>query len=342
MLVVLSNMTEQYIEELIQKYAEGIASDDETQKLMEWYSSSTKDEVPWPSVEVSEKEIVSQRILTRLQEEIASKTQHSQLRTQHSEPGRVIHFPWQKIAAVLFVFFGVATILVFLLKPSAASLITVVNPSGKIQLVMLPDSSRVWLNASTSIRYAKSFNKDRQVWLEGEAYFDVTHDANRPFKVEAGDLTTTVLGTSFNVKAFKAGASTKVSVITGKVKVGNNSKDLGILSRSDELSFDRRSKIRTIAHIDTNNVLAWKNGKLKFNGESFAEIAVAIESWYGIQIKFADTSVSKCRYYLSVDNTLPIDTFLSMISDVTDIRYFFNKEKTMVTISGKGCPESVF
>ncbi|HKH60781.1 MAG TPA: FecR domain-containing protein [Flavitalea sp.] len=323
-------MTEQYIEELIRKYAEGIASVDETQKLMEWYSSSTTKEVQWPSVELSEKEVVSQRMLTRLQEKIAPKT------------GRVIHFPWQKIAAVLLVFFGVATILIFLLKPSRASLFTVANPSGKIQLVMLPDSSKVWLNASTIIRYAKSFKKDRQLKLEGEAYFEVTHDADRPFVIEAGDLTTTVLGTSFNVKAFKEDASTKISVISGKVKVANNSKELGILSPSDELKFDRRNKTRTIEPIDTNNVLAWKNGKLKFNGESFAEIGIVIESWYGVQIKFADASVSRCRYYLSVDNTVPIDTFLSIVSNVADIKYVFDKNKTMVTISGQGCPEAVF
>jgi ferric-dicitrate binding protein FerR (iron transport regulator) len=328
-------MTEQYIEELIRKYAEGIASADETQKLMEWYSSSIKGEVQWPSVQVSEKEIVSQRILTRLQKTIAS-------RTQNSESARVIYFPWQKIAAVLFVFFGVATILVFLLKPSSASLITVANPSGKIQLVMLPDSSKVWLNASTIIRYAKSFKKDRQVRLDGEAYFEVTHDADRPFVVEAGDVATTVLGTSFNIKAFKTDASTKISVISGKVRVTNNSKELGILSPSDELKFDRRNKTRTIAPIDTNNVLAWKNGKLKFNGESFAEIAVVLESWYGIQVEFVDGSVSRCRYYLSVDNTVPIDTLLSIISKVSDIRYVFDKYKTIVNISGQGCPESVF
>lgn len=335
-------MTEPYIEELIRKYAEGIASADETQKLMEWYSSSIKDEVQWPSVQVSEKEIVSQRILTRLREKISSKTQNSQLRTENSESGRVIHFPWQKIAAVLFVFFGVATILVFILKPSGESLTTVANPSGKIQVVMLPDSSKVWLNASTIIRYAKSFKKDRQVSLEGEAYFEVTRDADRPFVVEADDLATTVLGTSFNVKAFKSDRSTKISVISGMVKVTNNSKELGILSPSDELKFDRRNKTRTIASVDTNNVLAWKNGKLKFNGESFAEIAVVLESWYGVHIKFADASVSRCRYYLSVDNTVPIDTLLSIVSDVSDIRYVFNKNKTMVSISGQGCPESVF
>ena len=318
-------MTEQYIEDLIRKYSQGTASPEEVQKLMDWYNSSAIDEIQWPSAEFSEKEIVSKRILERLRNEIVPK------------PAAVIRFQWRMIAAILFVFFGVATILIFSLRSSRTSLLTVANPSGRIQLITLPDSSKVWLNASTTIRYAASFQKERHLVLEGEAYFEVTHDSNHPFVVIAGDLQTTVLGTSFNVKAFNADASTKVSVISGKVKVTNNSKELGVLSFSDELKFDRANKTRTIGSIDTNNVLAWKHGKLKFNGESFEEIAVVIKSWYGIQVKFADASVARCRYYLSVDNTVPIDTFLSIISDVAGIRYVFNNDKTIVTISGQGC-----
>ena len=318
-------MTEQYIEELIRKYAQGTATAEEVQQLTDWYSSSPIGEVQWPSVGISEKEVVSRRILTRLQNAI-------------NPTPAVIRFQWYKIAAVLFVFFGVATILIFLLKPSNVSFITVTNPSGKIQLVTLPDSSKVWLNASTILRYAASFRNDRQVRLEGEAYFEVAHDAGHPFVIVAGDLNATVLGTSFNIKAFTADASTKISVISGRVKVTENSKEIGILSASDELKFDRKTRTRTINRIDTNHVLAWKNGKLKFNGESFAEMAVVIEGWYGIQMKFADASIARCRYYLSVDNTVSIDSLLSIIEELAGIRYVFNKDKTIVTISGQGCP----
>lgn len=318
-------MTEQYIEELIRKYAQGTATTEEVQQLTDWYSSSPIGEVQWPSVGISEKEVVSRRILTRLQNAI-------------NPTPAVIRFQWYKISAILFVFFGVATILIFLLKPSNGSFISVTNPSGKIQLVTLPDSSKVWLNASTILRYAASFRNDRQVRLEGEAYFEVAHDAGHPFVIVAGDLNATVLGTSFNIKAFTADASTKISVISGRVKVTENSKEIGILSASDELKFDRKTRTRTINRIDTNHVLAWKNGKLKFNGESFAEMAVVIEGWYGIQMKFADASIARCRYYLSVDNTVSIDSLLSIIEELAGIRYVFNKDKTIVTISGQGCP----
>ena len=321
-------MTEQYIEELIRKYAEGTASPVEIQKLMEWYSLSNPGEVQWPTEDTSEKEVVSKRMLLRLQDRITSN------------PSRVIHFPWQKIAAMLFVFFGVATILIFSLKSPRTSLITVTNPSGKIQLITLPDSSRVWLNASTIIHYPGSFGQSRQVKLQGEAYFEVTHDAEHPFIVEAGGLKTMVLGTAFNIKAFEAGSSIKVSVISGRVKVTDDSRELGILFPSDELKFDRRTKTRTIAPIDTSNVLAWKNGKLKFNGESLAEIAVVLENWYDIKIQIQNDSVASCRYYMSVENTTPLEGLLTLLSNVSEIRYDVNKEKSIVKIYGQGCPES--
>ena len=321
-------MTEQYIEELIRKYAEGTASPTEIQKLMEWYSLSHPGEVQWPAEKTSEKEMVSKRMLRRLQDRITSN------------PARVIHFPWQKIAAILFVFFGVATILIFSLKSSRTSLVTITNPSGKVQLVTLPDSSRVWLNASTIIHYPESFGQGRQVKLEGEAYFEVTHDADHPFTVEAGGLKTMVLGTAFNINALESGSSIKVSVISGRVKVTDDSRELGILSPAEELKFDRRTKTRTIAPIDTSNVLAWKNGKLKFNGESLAEIALVLENWYDIKIQLQNDSVAACRYYMSVENTTPLENLLDMLSTVSEFRYDINKERTVVKIYGQGCPES--
>ena len=321
-------MTEQYIEELIRKYAEGSASPGEIQKLMEWYSLSHPGEVQWPIEDPSEKEVVSKRMLRRLQDRITSRSV------------RIIGFPWQRIAAILFVFFGVATILVFSLKSSRQSLLTLRNPSGSIQLVTLPDSSRVWLNASTIIHYPESFGQSREVRLEGEAYFEVTHDASHPFIVVAGGLKTTVLGTAFNVKAFRAATSIKVSVINGSVKVTDDSRELGILSPSYELKFDRRTKTQTITPVDTSNVLAWKNGKLKFNGESLAEIAVALENWYDVKIQLQNNSVAACRYYMSVENTTPLEELLTLLSNVSEIRYNVNKEKTAVKIFGQGCPES--
>ena len=275
--------------------------------------------------DLSEKEVLSRRMLDRLKNEISSET------------ARVFHFPWLKMAAILFLFIGVATILVYVLKPGTNAYITVKNPSGKIQLVNLPDKSQVWLNASTTISYRKSFKENRDLKLEGEAYFKVTHDPKHPFTVDAGGLQTTVLGTSFNIKAFKSGITTTVSVISGKVKVTDSSKELGILLPSYQLQFDRNKQLANTLPIDTNHVLAWKNGKLEFDGETFADIAVVLESWYDTRIIFAEPGIMNCRYYMSVKNTISLDSLLKLLSGVTEIKYVFNKDRTTVTIYGDDC-----
>ena len=82
------------------------------------------------------------------------------------------------------------------------------------------------------------------------------------------------------------------------------------------------------------------NGKLKFNGESLAEIAVALENWYDVKIQLQNNSVAACRYYMSVENTTPLEELLTLLSNVSEIRYNVNKEKTAVKIFGQGCPES--
>lgn len=318
-------MTEQLVEELIRKYADGLATDEEVSQLMDWYRSSRIKEVQWPGSVASEKELVFQRMLTRLKSEMSPPA------------SKVVRFHWLRIAAILFFIAGVAAVLMYLLKPAAPTYITVTNPSGKIQQVTLPDSSAVWLNASTVLRYPSSFKNTRRVELEGEAYFEVTHDQNNPFTVNAGGIETTVLGTAFNIRAFRSAGKTTISVINGKVKVSEDQKELAVLVPSEQLMFERQRKIASKSVVDTGNVLAWRKGKLQFDGESFNEIATILENWYNIKIIFSDPAIAKCRYYISVDNTISIDNFFALMSEMTKLTYVFTQNRSSVTISGDGC-----
>jgi ferric-dicitrate binding protein FerR (iron transport regulator) len=316
-------MTEQYIEELIAKYANGQASDEEIQKLHDWYRSFHVTEVPWSSSQSSEKE-VSRRMLDRLKNEISV------------QKAPVVPFPWLKVAAVLFLLAGLATVLIYLYQ-APTEYVTVTNPSGKIQQVRLPDSSIVWLNASTTLYYAKSFNEHRNIKLEGEAYFEVTHDPENPFQVDAGEIRTTVLGTQFNIKAYASGATTRISLISGKVKVADSSKDLAVLAPSTQLLYNRKDNVAETARVDTGGVQAWRKGKLQFQGESFAEIAGALENWYGVKIIFSNPAMRSCRYYMTFDNTLPLKKLLPTMAEIAETEYLFDESKGTITLSGKGC-----
>jgi transmembrane sensor len=235
---------------------------------------------------------------------------------------------------MLVIVLGIAT-MVYILRPFSNTHITVTNPSGKIQMVSLPDSSRVWLNASTTIRYPESFKNNREIELEGEAYFEVMHDAKKPFAVETGDLQTTVLGTSFNIEAYPSAEKTTVSVITGKVKVDDNSRELARLTPTGQLEYDKKNKTVNISTIDTSAIRAWKNGKLQFAGQTLTEIAATLERWYGVNIVFTNPGIGNCRYYMSFDNSISLEKLMLTMSDLTEMKYSI--DKNTITISGTKC-----
>jgi transmembrane sensor len=312
-------MTEQRLEELIEKYAEETATEEEIQQLMNWYLFEPVKDVQWPS----EKMDVYNRMSRRLHSDIAPKK------------AKVLIFPWQKIAAALVLIIGTALLLFQFTRPSNPSYVTVINPSGKIKEVLLPDNSKVWLNAATQLEYATSFAKNRYVKLKGEAYFEVTHDASHPFGISAGGIETTVLGTSFNIKAYETENKTIISVITGRVKVADSKQNLAVLKPSMQLQFDRQQATATTSNIDTNSVLAWKHGRLQFEGESFGNIAASLERWYDIKIVLTDPAIKNCRYYMAFENTIPLEKIFSTKAEVTGLKYTINKNT--VTLSGKGC-----
>jgi ferric-dicitrate binding protein FerR (iron transport regulator) len=318
-------MTEQYIEELIRKYADGTASKEEVKILMDWYRFSDIGEVHWASPDQSEAQRVSSRMLARLQNEILPAR------------SRVISFSWAKVAAVLLAFLGVTAVFIYFLTPVKEVYTTVVNPSGKIQLLNLPDSSKVWLNASTTLRYSQTFKTTRKVKLDGEAYFEVTHDQSHPFVVNAGSVQTTVLGTTFNVNAYGNSQAAKITVLSGKVRVRDSLKELAVLMPGRQLSYNKQTQIAITNSIDTTSILAWRSDRLQFQGETFAEIASAMENWYGIKILLSNSDLGNCRYYLNLDKRASIDKILSLVAETTEMEYAYDKTTAIITFSGKGC-----
>ncbi|MCU7550680.1 FecR domain-containing protein [Chitinophagaceae bacterium LB-8] len=318
-------MTEQYIEELIQKYADGTATEEEILKLMKWYHAAPIGDVLWHTTDPGEQQHVYNRMLRRLKKAIS--------------PGRakVLNLSWAKVAAILVVFIGAAMMVLRFTNSFSSSYITVTNPPGKIKMVRLPDSSSVWLNASSTLSYVPSFKNKRALKLDGEAYFEVTHDPEHPFKVDAGGVQTTVLGTSFNIKAYAASNTTDISVVTGKVKVTNKAKDLAVLTPSMLLEYNRKDQTVHTRTINTNSVISWQKGILQFEGQTLAEIASTLERWYGVTIIFASPGMRNCRYYMGLENTISLDKLLATMSELTEMQYAFSSDRKTITLSGKEC-----
>jgi len=166
-------------------------------------------------------------------------------------------------------------------------LLSVSSLAGQQKKITLADGTEVTLNSLSTLHYKDIFNgTKREVYLEGEAFFNVVHDARHPFIVHTQRLNVQVLGTSFNVSAYTSDQKATVSVATGKVGVSvSKSSHANMLLPGDKLSYNADNKIQT-EHINPDDVLAWQKGILIFHQESIRDIAPVLERYYSVHIYF--------------------------------------------------------
>lgn len=167
-------------------------------------------------------------------------------------------------------------------KSSAQSLNTISTPRGGQYQVNLPDGTRVWLNAASSLTYPAAFSaKSRQVELNGEAYFEVSHDTNRPFKVTSARQVVEVLGTNFNISAYADDQLEKTTLLVGKVKVQEGNAT-AILRPGEQSVFENKSF--KVSPVNTEDAIAWKNNAFVFNNEALGSILKKIARWYDVEV----------------------------------------------------------
>ncbi|WP_291909038.1 FecR domain-containing protein [Chitinophaga sp. CB10] len=173
---------------------------------------------------------------------------------------------------------------------------TLHTPYGGQFKVTLPDGTRVWMNAGSTLHYPTAFpSGDRTVSLSGEAYFEVAPDANKPFFVSVRDtagmpMTISVLGTHFNVNAYPDEAQHKVTLLEGSVKVNCSNSDALLVPGKVAIVNKTTGRIRTKT-TDTEAAIAWKNGNFFFDNESLESIMRQISRWYNVDIRYqADVS----------------------------------------------------
>lgn len=210
--------------------------------------------------------------------------------------------------------------------------------AGQKLTVLLSDGSKVQLNSGSKLLYPEKFAKDvRQLTLEGEAFFEVVRRDQSPFKVRSGKLITTVLGTSFNIKAFPENQKIEVAVATGEVQVADaDEKKLAPqLVRSNTLaSYNPAANKIEVQPFDVQSLIAWKEGVVKFDETRFEEVASTLQRWYGVKIMIENKRIGNCVLYGEFENT-SLQSVLRMLKVAIDIEYEFTAEG--VSISGNGC-----
>ena len=211
----------------------------------------------------------------------------------------------------------------------AITMNTLSLPKGSkpIRLV-LSDGSLVWLNAASSITYPTAFvGQERRVSISGEAYFEVSENKAMPFLVEHNELLVKVLGTHFNVNTYENEASNKVTLLSGLVNVGNG-KITKQLIPGQQASISK-TVFSVKENIDTDEVMAWKNGQFYFGGSDIKSIMNQIERYYDVEVEFRDEV--PYQFVAKISRDVNVSAFLQKL-ELTNLIHFKIEGKKIIVM----------
>jgi transmembrane sensor len=202
--------------------------------------------------------------------------------------------------------------------------------------ITLPDGSTVVLHAGSKLEFAPAFTgPTREVFLSGEAYFDIGHNPERPFIIHTGKVKTTVLGTAFNIKADEK--QVVVSVTRGKVRVENGTQVLAVLTPNEQVKFDLPEEKTIQQKVNANGIVTdWTKEDMVFKSISFQEIADILSKRYGVNVVINNESLKNCKVVASFSGTEKLEQVASAICGIKNGEYEQLQDGTIV-LNGEGC-----
>lgn len=210
-----------------------------------------------------------------------------------------------------------------------------VKTENEHQKITLPDGSTVILNNNSSISYPKVFGAKRTVTLTGEGYFDIRHDLKKSFTVHTGKLSTIVLGTAFNIKAYNSEHEISVTVTRGKVSVLDSNAVLAILTPNQQIIFNKKDKQSNLAKVIARNTVQWQESDIFFDDISLEEAAQALSKRFNTTITVDNDSSKKCRFTATFLKGESLDEILKIICSYNNAQY--QTHAGGITIKGGGC-----
>lgn len=205
---------------------------------------------------------------------------------------------------------------------------TMSTPKGRQFNLVLADGSRVWLNAASSITFPTAFTgKERKVTIQGEAYFEIAHNADKPFIVESGKNSIKVLGTHFNVNAYDNENVVSVTLLEGSVNVSR-----GITSKmikpGQQAQINEREQINLVFNVDVDHVVAWKNGRISFQGANIGTVMRQMSRWYDVDIEYSEKLDD--RFYADMSRSTMLSDVLKALELTTNVHFKVEGRKVTV------------
>lgn len=206
-------------------------------------------------------------------------------------------------------------------------LISAETPRGGTYQLILPDGSKVWLNAESKLKFPVSFSgkANREVELEGEAYFEIEKDKTHPFKVKTTQQDVEVLGTHFNVNAYEEESAVKTTLLEGSVKLKHQNKIA--LLKPGQQGFIAGADFQVVTP-DLNSVSAWKNGEFVFNGTDLKSLMRQISRWYDVEVVY-EKGVKDDVFFGKIKRSADLSKVLKILA-LGDVHFKIEDRKIIV------------
>lgn len=325
------------MENLIIKYLNKEATEEEKVALLEWIKADAENKKTFSDVYtvwLSSSNLLSSESETN-QAFLRFKMNLFLHEKEKKRTKQSLFTRWAAVASVLVLVFSVGG---FLLGKKMSNpdiptqMYTVIMGKGSKGSIVLPDSSIVWLNSDSRLIYPEEFSDNvRTVKLEGEGYFEVVENKSAPFYVETGGMKISVLGTRFDVKNYDNAETIETTLISGSVEVYLTELNRRtVLQPNQKLSYNSEINEVRINALDAQERILWINDYLEFSNEKLSDIFRKLEYWYGIDINSASNVNLEQRLSFAVRKETKEEIF-KLLSLIAPIRYTIDENKITVT-----------
>lgn len=316
-------MTEKEVKILMNKYLNGTITTTEEKLLEKFDASLMLDKEGHVFKNDDHRKQVGKKLLKRI----------------HNKQNRKSDKSWVKVAAAITIIINLGVLTYLGLntenkKTVTESQIVETTEWGQRKDFVLADGTEIKLNSGSTISFPEKFlGNTREVTLVGEAFFNVAKDKTKPFIIKSGDLSTTVLGTSFNINAYPKSNDILVTVATGKVQIGAKDNTVFLLPNEQGV-FHKNSDSISKNDVDSNSLINWQKGLLTLNDITMKEALDVLEKWYGVTFVIHDDTPLDCHITASFNNE-SLSNVLESITYVKKGLSFQPLKNSTILIKGK-------
>lgn len=327
----------------LKKYLEGKTTETESLRIREWLKNPENDvelrhilgEI-WANSEIHLKGQAPD--FNRMLDQV-----HHQINNQQIQQGKPkalstkLYQTFSKVAAILVIPLLLLSVYLYFnpgnnsTKIASNAFREIYTKPGTRTQIDLPDGTRVWLNDGTTFRYPEQFTgRKREVFVDGEAYFEVKSNPENPFVVNNPMMNTIVTGTHFNLNAYSADNYFEATLIEGKINLENKNKNL-VIKPGEQVQFD--SKLEKIVQktVDPQNAAAWVDGKLIFKDEKLETAIKKLARWYNVEIILTDPEINNYLMTATIQDE-KLDQSLKLIALALPVKFEFKKVNNQTEI----------